>query len=194
MRPKARSGPGHRAHPGSRIGPRVLARDIRARSSGPAHVVARRSGFCDRLQALPGATQRQAPRSQAPTWLRDLTSGSSTSLGSVLISAFLGPTARRTASSSKPSLFAQRLRPTLHAGTSPGPLLQRRLSPSGAPLAPLASESALSSQQARPTTTARPAQALSATTAGACSGVRRHTVARGPAPSGCVPRFCGADV
>src|SRR5262245_20836875 len=81
----------------------------RALWAGPACLGSLRPGLCDRLEALPGATQPKAPRSQAPTWLRDLTIGSRTSLGPAFISASFLPAARGGTAASRPSLFAQGL-------------------------------------------------------------------------------------
>ena len=55
------------------------------------------------------ARQRKAPRSQVSAWLRDLTVGSSISLGSILIASLPLHTARGTPSPARPPLPAQRL-------------------------------------------------------------------------------------
>jgi hypothetical protein len=74
------------------------ARGGRIAGRGGANVVEAVLGVC-----------RKAPRSQVGAWLRDLTIGSKTSLGSVVIASCLGCGTRGLSLSSRTSLFAQGL-------------------------------------------------------------------------------------
>ncbi len=96
----------------------------RAVARATARSSVRGPGFSGMLEGTQGATQRKAPRSQAPTWLRDLTVGSEASLGPVFISFSLPDAARGAASPSRPSVSAEGLRTVVCALASATSLLQ----------------------------------------------------------------------